>query len=90
MTAWRSVSIGVFLLLSCAVLALFFGGPSAGQAPAPPAGSPAAVARYQMVVEKSVVYLCDTDTGRIWFRVSPLPDPTKWTEIESPATKEKK
>jgi hypothetical protein len=87
MTAARSVSIGVFLLVSCAVLVLFFGPPSAGQAPAHP---PAAVGRYQLVVQQRSLYICDTQTGQIWGRVSPLLGLDKWTEIASPVMKEKK
>jgi hypothetical protein len=90
MTAWRSVSIGLFLVLSCAVFALFFGRPSAGQAPAPRVPPAAAVARYQLAVEKGVVYLCDTHTGQLWYQLPPLTGHGKWTEIKAPASKEKK
>jgi hypothetical protein len=87
MTASRSVSIGMLLLLSCAMLALFFGRPSAGQPPAP---APREVGRYQMVVEKSFVYVCDTQTGQVWYRVPTLTGPDKWIQIASPVVKEKK
>ena len=88
MTAWRSVYVGVFLLLSSAMLVLFFGRPSAGE-PAAPA-PPTAQGRYQLVVENRTVFICDTHTGQAWCRASPLPGTDKWTEIASPVMKEKK
>lgn len=92
MTAWRSVCVGVFLLLSCAMLVLFFGRPSGGEAaaPAPLVSPPTAQARYQMVVEQRTVFICDTHTGQVWCRASALPGVDEWSEMKSPAMKGKK
>jgi hypothetical protein len=61
--------VGASLVASCLGLGLFFGQPSAGQAPASPAK---AEGRYQMVPFSNnnapLVVVFDPVTGQCWFR----------------------
>jgi hypothetical protein len=61
--------IGASLVGSCLILGLFFGQPSAGQAPAVPAK---AEGRYQVVPFSNVngftVVVHDSATGQCWYR----------------------
>jgi hypothetical protein len=61
--------LGASLVASCLVLGLFFGQPSAGQAPAAPAK---AEGRYQVVPcsnnNGSLVVIFDPVTGQCWYR----------------------
>ncbi len=69
MSAKSPLIIGASLVASCLVLGLFFGQPSAGQAPAAPAK---AEARYQAVPfnnnNASFVVVFDPVTGQCWYR----------------------
>ena len=71
-------------MTGCLVLGLFLGQPSAAQPQ--PAAPPAAAGRYQMVVspkEYSTVFVCDTVTGRCWYRSTHAED-KKWADMGSP------
>ena len=89
MTTGRSIVLGLVLFLAGLVL----GGVSAptlvGQpAAAPAAGQPAAGGRYQMQVlgrePFSAVFMCDTTTGRCWYRTT-HPEEKNWVDLGTPS-----
>src|SRR5262249_15779235 len=88
MGAKPSLILGASLVASCLVLGLYFGQPSAGQAPAAPAR---AEGRYQVVPFNSnnnfIVVVFDPATGRCWMREVDS-TPKEWYDMGTPLKKE--
>src|SRR5262249_55180006 len=87
MNARPSFVIGVALLLGGLVLGLFFGQPSAGQAPAVPLK---AEGRYQLLTmnQGQTLIVLDTATGQCWMRSANTDPPARaWFDLGTPVKK---
>jgi hypothetical protein len=89
MTMRSSSILGVPLVVSCLILGVFFGQPSAGQPPAAPAKP---VGPYQAVPVGSYIVVLDPATGQCWARLVQDPqlrdDPkVAWVSLGTPVQK---
>jgi len=89
MHARTSLILGAALVVSCLILGLFFGQPSAGQPPVLPA-KPAGP--YHAVPVGNFVVVVDPATGQCWTRLVQSPeirdDPkTAWVSLGTPVKK---
>jgi hypothetical protein len=80
----RSLLIGACLVLSCIVLGVFIGSPSAGQS----TEVSSSVGQFQLVVAGSEavvddLYVLNTQTGHCWWRDNQA---KKWVFLGTPVT----
>jgi hypothetical protein len=89
MNARPSLILGVSIIVSCLIFVVFFGQPSAGQAPAVPA-KPERL--YQAMPVGSVIVVFDPATGQCWTRLvqgDQIKDDPKiaWVSLGTPIKK---